>query len=57
MAGDHRGVLVEAVQALPDRTLDRRRVALLLGFNDSSNFRRAFRKWTGKLPSDYREAP
>ena len=27
MAGDHRGVLVEAVQALPDRTLDRRRVA------------------------------
>ena len=32
-------------------------IALLLGFSDSSNFRRAFRKWTGKLPSDYREAP
>jgi AraC-like DNA-binding protein len=27
---------------------------LLLGFNDPSNFRRAFRKWTGKLPTDYR---
>ena len=27
VAGDHRGVLVEAVQAQPDRTLDRRRVA------------------------------
>jgi AraC-like DNA-binding protein len=26
----------------------------LVGFDDSSNFRRAFRKWTGKNPSDLR---
>ncbi|MBB2494642.1 AraC family transcriptional regulator [Aquipseudomonas ullengensis] len=32
-------------------------IALLLGFSDPSNFRRAFRKWTGKQPSDYRAAP
>ncbi|AYC31773.1 AraC family transcriptional regulator [Pseudomonas cavernae] len=29
-------------------------IASLLGFSDPSNFRRAFKKWTGKLPSDYR---
>lgn len=29
-------------------------IAYLLGFSDPSNFRRAFKKWTGKLPSDYR---
>jgi AraC-like DNA-binding protein len=29
-------------------------VARLLGFSDSSNFRRAFKKWTGKLPRDFR---
>jgi len=28
----------------------------LVGFDDSSNFRRAFRKWTGKNPSDLRAA-
>ncbi|MCY1338428.1 putative HTH-type transcriptional regulator [compost metagenome] len=32
-------------------------IASLLGFSDPSNFRRAFRKWTGKLPSDYRAGP
>ncbi|UVE16940.1 AraC family transcriptional regulator [Pseudomonas sp. LS44] len=32
-------------------------VAYLLGFSDPSNFRRAFKKWTGKLPSDYRAGP
>lgn len=29
-------------------------IAYLLGFSDPSNFRRAFKKWTAKLPSDYR---
>ena len=46
-----------ALQYLATTQLPLYEIALLLGFNDSSNFRRAFRKWTGKLPSDYREAP
>ena len=36
-------------------------IAYLVGFNDASNFRRAFRKWTGKTPRQVRsgvfEAP
>jgi AraC-like DNA-binding protein len=28
-------------------------VAFLLGFTDQSNFTRAFRRWTGKTPSEY----
>lgn len=30
-------------------------VAYLLGFSDCSNFSRAFHRWTGESPSDYRE--
>ena len=31
-------------------------VAYLLGFSDCSNFSRAFHRWTGQSPSDYRES-
>jgi AraC-like DNA-binding protein len=31
-------------------------IAFLLGFSDPSNFARAFRRWNGQSPSDYRDA-
>ncbi len=32
-------------------------VAFLLGFSDQSNFSRAFRRWTGRSPKDWRNSP
>lgn len=32
-------------------------VAYLLGFSEPSNFTRAFKRWTGVSPTEYREAP
>lgn len=43
-----------ALQYLSTTHLSLYEIAYLLGFSDPSNFRRAFRKWTGKLPGDYR---
>jgi AraC-like DNA-binding protein len=43
-----------ALQYLTATHLPLYEIANLLGFSDPSNFRRAFKKWTGKLPSDYR---
>ncbi|HLA32404.1 MAG TPA: helix-turn-helix transcriptional regulator, partial [Pseudomonas sp.] len=43
-----------ALQYLSTTHLPLYEIAYLLGFNDPSNFRRAFKKWTGKLPSYYR---
>lgn len=43
-----------ALQYLTTTHLPLFEIAHLLGYSDPSNFRRAFRKWTGKLPSDYR---
>jgi AraC-like DNA-binding protein len=35
-------------------TLSLADISALVGFNDVSNFRRAFKKWTGKNPSEFR---
>jgi AraC-like DNA-binding protein len=43
-----------ALQYLTTTHLPLYEISHLLGFSDPSNFRRAFRKWTGKLPGDYR---
>jgi len=32
-------------------------IAFLLGFSDQSNFSRAFKRWTGSTPGDYRPTP
>lgn len=43
-----------ALKYLRTTQLTHDEVALALGFSDASNFRRAFRRWTGKSPSEIR---
>lgn len=43
-----------ALEYLANTQLPMFEIAGLLGFSDPSNFRRAFKKWTGRLPSDFR---
>ncbi len=45
---------VLARQYMEQQKLPVGEIAYLLGFNDTSNFSRAFRRWTGQSPSDYR---
>jgi AraC-like DNA-binding protein len=42
---------------LADRELALCEVAYLLGFSEQSSFTRAFKRWTGQTPSEYRGAP
>lgn len=45
-----------AVDYLEKSELSLAEISALTGFNDASNFRRAFKKWTGTTPSDFRVA-
>jgi AraC-like DNA-binding protein len=54
-----RGLLDElrmhlAIKYLRTTKLANEDIALALGFSDSANFRRAFRRWTNKSPSEFR---
>jgi AraC-like DNA-binding protein len=44
-----------ATQMLQDEGLSVSEVAFRLGYNDVSNFSRAFRRWTGQSPSDFKK--
>lgn len=55
----YRTVLNEVQEALAVDYLSRTNIAIdeiayLLGYSDTSNFRHAFKQWTGKTPSAYR---
>lgn len=44
-----------AAQMLQEEGLSVSEVAFRLGYNDVSNFSRAFRRWTGQSPSDFKK--
>ena len=44
-----------AIKYLRDTHLSTTEIAERVGFRDTANFRHAFKKWTGKTPSTYRE--
>ena len=43
-----------ATRYLQNTRLPLSTIAYMIGFNDSSNFRRAYFKWTGRSPRDVR---
>lgn len=45
-----------AEQYLKDRRHSQAEIAFMVGFSDQSNFARAFKRWTGKSPGEYRSA-
>ena len=47
--------LILAHRKLRDRRMPITEVAYAVGFSDSANFTRAFKRWTGQTPFDYRE--
>jgi AraC-like DNA-binding protein len=57
LPGDSRQVRAEhATRHLREGRLPIASIAYQLGFNDPSNFRRAYRRWTGHTPGEVRRA-
>jgi len=46
-----------AIEYVKDHTHSLSYIAFLLGFSDQSNFSRAFRRWTGQSPKNFRGPP
>ena len=44
-----------ALAYLDSKSISNKEIAWVLGYNDLSNFYRAFRRWTGMTPVEYRE--
>ncbi|KPC51964.1 AraC family transcriptional regulator [Amantichitinum ursilacus] len=47
----------KAVEYLSGSSLPVAEIAERLGYSETASFRHAFRRWTGRCPSDYRTAP
>jgi AraC-like DNA-binding protein len=45
-----------AIDYIREGRLSLNEIAFLVGFSDQSNFSRAFRRWTGKAPKDWRDS-
>jgi AraC-like DNA-binding protein len=45
-----------AIDYVRDRQYSLSYIAFMLGFADQSNFSRAFRRWTGQSPKEYRSS-
>ena len=45
-----------AIRYLRDISLAVEQIASVIGFDNAANFRRAFRRWTGATPAEYRQA-
>ncbi|WNO09122.1 AraC family transcriptional regulator [Teredinibacter sp. KSP-S5-2] len=43
-----------AIYLIQHEKLNNEQLANFFGFHDSANFRRSFKRWTGKVPGDYR---